>query len=167
MGLRCTERERMRLTPELINAIGERAIRESGVTFHPYNGNPHAISADNEVYTADPTTLDQLFDLFHEIGHCVLKHDGSVRGRTRHREEYEAEQYAIKEFERLGLPECTRMKDSGDYVASAIGIALKNNLDPKNIDPEALAWSGYEYRQAFVGFRPVSWLQKKETKGVA
>jgi hypothetical protein len=86
-----------------------------------------------------PTTRRRLYIFAHECGHVALNHIQKV---TRHREEYEAEQWAHDALRRHGIAvprKCT--ENAKGYVKWRIDMAVRRGA--KQIDKEAAKWSGW------------------------
>lgn len=136
--------ERCLVTAELL-------IREAGVTVVEHRGQAlrgRAWSAKKRIRVPKPTTRRRLYILAHECGHVALGH--SSRRISKHRKEYEAEQYAHAALRRHGISvpkaSTTRAKQ---YVAWKIKQAIKRGA--KSIDMEALKWCRGELSEAVKG----------------
>lgn len=91
-----------------------------------------------------PFTRRALHVFLHECAHVALGHVGSSspgRGGPRHREEYEAEQWAFERMRAAGIPVPRKaLRRAKGYVAYKIRQALRRGA--KNIDKTALRWAG-------------------------
>lgn len=89
-----------------------------------------------------PATRKALYIFLHECGHFALGHlpKGSS-GKPRHREEYEAERFAIEKMRLGGIPVPAKMVQRAKrYVAWKIRQAVRRGA--KEVDREAQAWAG-------------------------
>jgi hypothetical protein len=113
--------------------------REAGVArieYHERGLRGRAFIATRTIRVPRPTTRRRLYVFAHECGHIALGHRGS---KPRHRQEYEAERYALAAMHRHGVdvPE-KEVLQGKRYVAMKIVRAVRRGA--KRIDAEAAAW---------------------------
>jgi hypothetical protein len=93
------------------------------------------------LHAPEPKTRRSLYIYLHECAHFYLEHQ--KRSQPRHRQEYEAERWAMQAMHTAGLAvpkkESQRAKR---HVYRKIEQAVKRGA--KNIDYEAAQWCGYD-----------------------
>lgn len=126
--------------------IGLAMLREAQVeayTFHEKG--LHGQGSRKHVTCPKPTTRRRLYVLAHECGHAAHGHLGGGKGRSPHREEYEAECYAHEAMRRHGVAVPRKeTKFAREYVARRIDMAVRRGAT--KLDREAVGWTrGFHY----------------------
>jgi hypothetical protein len=120
--------------------IADELLEGTGITveWHPTHTGT-AWARKRHIRCRPVKTRITLFYFLHELGHIGLRH-WNGNGKTRHREEYEAEMFAIDTMTALSIPvprkEVLRAKG---YVAWKIQQAVRRGA--KRIDRDAARWA--------------------------
>lgn len=101
-------------------------IHESGITVRKWRNRNTGVaftkSDDWGIESPSPTTARRFATFAHEVGHQMLHREGS---RSRWREELEAWEYALAQFDRFHLP--GREKAQSDAAKCLVYAAAKAN----------------------------------------
>jgi hypothetical protein len=119
---------------------------EAGVLSWEYTNGLYgrAWSRQKRIRAPKPTTRRRLFIWAHECAHVALEHQDS--GKPVHRQEYEAEKWAIEAFRRHGVPIPRRsLTKAKHYVAETIRRAVVGGAN--HIDSEANRWATTSVRR--------------------
>jgi hypothetical protein len=126
-------------TAQRCQEVAREMAREAGVArieYHERGLRGRAIIGTRTILVPRPTTRRRLYVFAHECGHIALDHRGR---RPRHRQEYEAERYALEAMRRHGVavPEAEILAGKR-YVAAKILRAIRSGA--KQVDGEAVSW---------------------------
>lgn len=98
-----------------------------------------AYIATPEIEGPEPRGRVSFAVLAHEVGHKALVHG---RSKPRWQEEVEAWDYALAQFERLGLgePGAGVERRARRGIAHSFGMAIRRGADPRRIAATAPQW---------------------------
>jgi len=127
MAKRCRE-----AATKIAEEAGVKTIHEDRKTLSGW-----AWPASKTISVPPPTTRRRLFIYAHECAHVALDHIGKT---PRHREEYEAQRWAIEAMRRYGVPVPKRsLQRAKSHVGWKIIQAVRRGA--KKVNRTALNWS--------------------------
>jgi len=134
-------------------SIAEAIKAEGGITEHIISDKRGHARKDGVIRAPEGRTVKQLQIIAHEVGHVVMKHNGS--SAPRHVQEYEAEKYAFDALKRHGVKVPRKiLKHSKQCIASMILRAGKKAaIDPrvkKFVGPAGLQWVALRFQPSYL-----------------
>lgn len=131
-------------------AAAAQLISESGCTVREWrtdrSGTAYTRAADWGIEVPTPTTAHRFGVLAHEVGHQVRHRSGS---RPRWQEEAEADEYALAQFDRFGLPGRAEYEAVvARHLDYSFAKAVRRGASPQAI---AAAWPSWWQRALALG----------------